>query len=123
LIIVDPEHAHTAKTSESPAKSRAAQILDGKGTGSRIFKNAVVFLAADRGRLDDLKKAVRDFLAWKSIDDEHELLNLDASQTRQAKAKGDESDGVVNQRIPEAYQWLLVPSQDKPQETQGPRMG
>jgi hypothetical protein len=115
LIIVDPEYPHTAKTSDSPARTRAAQILDGKGTGPRIFKNTVVFLAADRGRLDDLKKAARDFLAWKSIDDEHELLNLDASQTRQAKAKRDESDGVVNQRIPEAYQWLLVPTQDKPQ--------
>src|SRR5208283_2097270 len=114
LVILDPVQPHVAKTADSPARVAAARILESKGTGPRIFKNTVVFLAADRIRLDDLNRAVRDFLAWKSIDDEHVTLNLDQNQSRQTKTKRDESDGVVNQRIPEAYQWLVIPLQEKP---------
>lgn len=116
LVILDPAHPHSAKTAESPARVAAARILESKGTGPRISKNTVVFLAADGIRLDDLKRAVRDFLAWKSIDDEHVTLNLDANQSRQAKTTREESDRVVNQRIPEAYQWLVVPMQEKPKD-------
>jgi hypothetical protein len=40
-------------------------------------------LAADRTRLDELEQAIRDYLAWRSIEDERETLNLDAFQTKQ----------------------------------------
>ncbi|MEA1952147.1 MAG: DUF499 domain-containing protein, partial [Planctomycetota bacterium] len=114
LVILSPEYPHAAKETNSPAKVSAAELLDQRGTGPRLCKNAIVFLAADRNRLGDLEQAVRQYLAWKSIDEEKVELNLDAFQSKQAKTKREQSDDTVNQRIPETYQWMLVPTQPDP---------
>jgi len=42
-------------------------------------------------------------------------LNLDAQQSKQAEEQLQSADGTVRGRIPEAYQWLLVPTQTTPQ--------
>ena len=57
-------------------------------------------LAADRTRLDELEQAVRDYLAWRSIEDERETLNLDAFQTKQTQTKRQDADETIHQRIP-----------------------
>ena len=54
-------------------------------------------------------------LAWKSVWDEREALNLDPQQQKQAEAQVKAADGAVKARMPEAYQWLLVPTQATPQ--------
>lgn len=117
LVILGPEHPHASGDDTSPARVIAAEILDERGSGPRRNRNMLVFLAADRSRLEDLERAVRDHLAWRSINDEREALNLDAFQTAQAQDKLRQSDEVVRQRIPEAYSWLLVPTQP---ELRGP---
>jgi hypothetical protein len=66
------------------------------------------------GRLKDLEQATRQYLAWKSIWEQRESLNLDAFQSRQAETKCRTADETVEARIPEAYQWLLVPTQPDP---------
>lgn len=53
-------------------------------------------------------------MSWKSIWDEREQLNLDPFQSKQADTKRKNADDTVNVRIPEAYQWLLVPNQPDP---------
>jgi hypothetical protein len=111
LVILDPEHHHSSGNDESPARLIAAKILQERGTGPRRNRNMLVFLAADRARLEDLEKAVRQYLAWRSINDERDALNLDSFQRKQAETKLEQSDEVVEQRIPESYAWLLVPTQ------------
>src|SRR6266702_642781 len=66
-------------------------------------------MAADRTRLEELEQAARDYLAWKSIEDEQEILNLDAFQRNQAKTRREHAEGTIKARIPETYSWLLVP--------------
>src|SRR6266702_2647794 len=66
-------------------------------------------MAADRTRLEELEQAARDYLAWKSIEDEQEIRNLDAVQSNQARARREHAEGTVKARIPETYCWLLVP--------------
>ncbi len=66
-------------------------------------------------RLQDLDEAVRRYLAWKSIIDEKETLNLDPHQLRQAETQQAAADRRVTARLPETYQWLLVPAQASPQ--------
>jgi hypothetical protein len=73
----------------------------------------VVFLAADRTRLNELDQAVRQYLAWKSILDETITLNLDPFQAGQAKTKCGQAEETVEQRVAETYTWLLVPGQGK----------
>jgi predicted AAA+ superfamily ATPase len=114
LVILAPEYPHTGRDTGSPARREAAIILDSRGTTPRTYKNTLVFLAADGGRLKELEQATRQYLAWKSIWEQRESLNLDAFQSRQAETKCRAADETVEARIPEAYQWLLVPTQPDP---------
>ncbi len=66
-------------------------------------------------RLKDLDEALRRFLAWESILVDKETLNLDPHQVKQAEAQERAADGAVTARLPETYQWLLVPEQANPQ--------
>jgi predicted AAA+ superfamily ATPase len=119
LVILGIEYPHS-KDQESPALVASKTMLENRGTAPRICRNTLVFLAADRARLSDLDEAVRYYLAWNSIVGESEgdepQLNLDANQRRQAKSQRDNAHATVTARIPETYQWLLVPMQLKPQD-------
>ncbi|RJP24369.1 MAG: ATP-binding protein [Candidatus Abyssobacteria bacterium SURF_5] len=114
LVILSPERPHTAKEKASPALETSSDVLNSRGTSPRTYRNTLVFLAADSSRLRDLEQAVRQYIAWKSIWEDRETLNLDSFQTRQAETKSRGADETVDARIPEAYQWLLVPSQPDP---------
>lgn len=111
LVILRPEHLHSSNQADSPARVTAAELLDKHGNGPRRFRNTLVFLAADKTRLAELESATRQYLAWKSIEKDREALNLDAFQSNQATTKREQSDEAVKHRIPETYQWLLVPHQ------------
>jgi predicted AAA+ superfamily ATPase len=99
----------------SPALAAAQEFLQNRGTAPRIYRNTLVFLAADKTRLQDLDEAVRQYLAWASIVDEAETLNLDAHQTKQAVSRKESAQSAVAARLPETYQWLIVPTQQNPQ--------
>ena len=111
LVILGPEAEHLANKDDSPALQAAAEILASRGSGPRMFRNTLAFVAVDRTRLGDLEDAIRWAMAWAAIDDKKEELNLDPTQVRTAKAKRKEWEGIVEQRIPEAYCWLIVPGQ------------
>jgi hypothetical protein len=89
-------------------------MLESRGSSPRLYRNALVFLAADKVRLQDLDEAVRKFLAWESILGDKEVLNLSPFQVRQAEAQRQAADSAVRARLPEAYCWLLVPGQENP---------
>jgi hypothetical protein len=91
--------------------------LETRGNSPRLFQNALAFLAADKTRLQDLDEAVRRYLAWDSILDEKVELDLSPNQVKQAENQLKSADDAVIARIPEAYQWLLVPTQATPQST------
>ncbi len=114
LVILGPEFPHTKNQTGSLARQEAQAIQDMRGSSPRNFRNALVFLAADGTRLKELLQAVRQYMAWTSIWNEREQLNLDNFQTKQAETKCRNADETVKARIPEAYQWLLVPSQPDP---------
>jgi hypothetical protein len=59
---------------------------------------------------------VRRYLAWESILAEKDTLDLSPHQVKQAETQKNSADGAVTARLPEAYQWLLVPVQHTPQE-------
>jgi len=114
LVILGPDFPHTNRDDRSPARREAAAILDSRGGSPRNYKNTLVFLAGDVNRLRELEQAVRQYLAWSSIWDDRETLNLDPFQTRQAETKRTSADEAIDLRITEAYEWLLVPGQPDP---------
>ena len=114
-LVVLPSEQPYSKEPGSPADMAARSILESRGNTPRLYRNTLVFLAADKVRLQDLDEAVRRFLAWESILAEKETLNLDPHQVRQAEIQKQSADGIVTSRLPETYQWVLVPEQKTPQ--------
>ena len=102
------------KEKGNPAETTAQAILESRGRAPRIYRNTLVFLAADKTRLQDLDEAVRRYLAWESILGEREQLDLSPHQVKQAEIQKEAASGAVTARLPETYQWLLVPVQDRP---------
>lgn len=109
LVIMDPGFDHDRRSDRSRAQDHATTVLNERSGGARRHRNMVVFLAADSARLEELREAVRQWLAWDSIRGDGETLNLDAFQTRQVETKAAEFDETVDQRIAETYQWVLNP--------------
>jgi len=116
LVILGPEYPHVGREETSPALEQSKHILFWRGTNPRLYQNTLVFLAADQKRLSDLEQAIRQYLAWKSIYDEQDQLNLDTFQRNQAKTKMEQTNEAVKARIKETYCWLLVPEQSNPQD-------
>ena len=103
-----------SKERGNPAETAAKAILESRGSVPRIYRNALVFLAVDKTRLQDLDEAVRRYLAWESILGEREPLDLSPHQVKQAEIQKEAASSAVTARLPEAYQWLLVPGQARP---------
>ena len=113
-LVVLGTDAPYSKQKENPAETAAKAILESRGSAPRICRNTLVFLAADRTRLQDLDEAVRRYLAWESILGEREQLDLSPHQVKQAETQEQAASSTVTARLPETYQWLLVPVQASP---------
>ena len=114
LVVLGVDHPYSKETGNE-AETAAKAILESRGSAPRLFRNTLVFLAVDKTRLQDLDEAVRRYLAWRSIIADTETLNLDPHQVKQAESQCTAAESTVTARIPEAYQWLLIPTQATPQ--------
>lgn len=113
LVVISVDQPYS-KDPGNAAEMAAKAMLESRGNTPRLYRNALVFLAADKIRLQDLDEAARKYLAWDSIIDEQKTLNLDPQQVKQAETQLKAADGAVTARVPETYQWLLVPVQATP---------
>ena len=114
LVVLGVNHPYS-KEGDSPAEVAAKAILESRGNTPRLYRNTLVFLAADKTRLQDLDEAARKYLAWESILAEKVQINLSPYQVAQAETQRTGADSAVTARLPETYQWLLVPVQSTPQ--------
>ncbi len=115
LVVLGPDYPHD-NTGESKAKAAAEEILARRGQQPRIFRNALLFLAPDQRRLGELEQAMRMCMAWRSIMQDRETLNLDAFQRRQADSKASEWNKTVDARIGETWVWAMAPYQPDPKQ-------
>jgi predicted AAA+ superfamily ATPase len=114
LVVLGSEYPYS-KEAGNAAEAAAKAILEMRGTTPRLLRNTLVFLAPDKTRLQDLEEALRRYLAWDSILSEKDTLDLSPHQVKQAATQHKSADGAVTARLPETYQWLLVPAQGSPQ--------
>lgn len=112
LVILPPTTGHRARAQDSEARTAALEILDKRGDIPRTYRNMLIFVAPDTGEWESLERETRRYLAWDSIVQEVEALNLDANQRREASQGKKQSDDTVSIRLNEAYSWLLVPTQE-----------
>ena len=115
LVVLGSDQPYS-REGDNPAHAAAASILESRGNAPRLYRNSLVFLAADRTRLQDLDEALRRYLAWESIMAEREQLDLSPHQVKQAETQKDAASSAVTARLPETYQVLLVPVQSRPQD-------
>ena len=95
LVVLPPWLPHAAG-SDSPALARVGQTLRQCGEAPRVYRNSLVFLAAEDAEREALEAAARADLAWEPGP---------AERAAQARA-------VLVARLRQAYRWLLVPVQD-----------
>lgn len=112
LVVLSPRAPHHRSRQDTHALVAAIDILAQRGNSPRQHANMLVFVAADEDLMPGLEQETRRYLAWYSIVDDAEALNLDAHQRRQAGDSLTRSDETVALRIHEAYCWLLVPAQE-----------
>ncbi|MDQ3658839.1 MAG: ATP-binding protein, partial [Actinomycetota bacterium] len=112
LVVLGPESTYRQNDPECVAAKEVVEVLNFRGGSPRHYRNALVFLAPDRGRTEILHGTTRRYLAWKSILNDEEQLNLDAHGRRQARENLAKYDGAVDLQIEEAYQWLLYPGEE-----------
>jgi len=115
VVVLAPEHGHKRSNgSLSPAQEAAKEILENRGSAPRLYRNMLVFIAADQDNARAWVQALREYLAWKSIDDETEQLNLDAQQRKQVATAIRRAEETLMVRLQETYSWLIVPVQPEP---------
>ena len=111
LVILGPSFAWNKNTETPPANTKAQEILDKRGSAPRLYKNMLVFLAPDQSKVDDVFEAVRQLIAWQSIVNEADRLDLKSSQRSYVDNKRQEAEGTLLLRIQEAWMWCLFPHQ------------
>lgn len=116
LVILHPRLTHKRNVADSSGMKFAHHATENRGTANRVNRNMLVYLAADEDRMDELDRAVRDFLGWSHVLDHSADLDLTENQTNQAKDKCSQANDTVNARLLGAYQWALVPSAPNPGE-------
>ncbi len=112
LVILPPTTGHQARMQSSEALTTASEILNKRGDIPRTYRNMLIFVAPDTGECEPLERETRRYLAWDSIIQEVEALNLDANQRREATRGKEQSNDTVGMRLNETYSWLLVPTQE-----------
>jgi len=111
LVVLDPQHPHNRLSEDSPARQWIEDALHHKGSSPRYHKNTLLFLAPDKAKIENLERNVAQYLAWKSIVGDKEVLNLDVFQSNQATTKRNQSNQDVDNILSDTYQWLLIPTQ------------
>ncbi|MDE1878099.1 MAG: ATP-binding protein [Thaumarchaeota archaeon] len=112
LVVLPLKAGHRNIKSETSALTHSREILEKRGDLSRQYKNMLIFVAPDSDLVNNLEEEVRRFIAWQSVLDDADSLNLDGDQRKQAKDSVDRSNKTVDIRILETYSWLLVPTQE-----------
>jgi predicted AAA+ superfamily ATPase len=118
LVILGPEApARPSGGGQSEAIMKAERILQSRGNANRRYRNALVFLAPDESRLRDLMERIARYLAWTSIYNEREELDLSPTRVKQCLAQRDDANERANAQIRETFKWILVPHQPQPRDT------
>ncbi len=114
LVLLAAQYPHRRNNEMSEAMKWIKTCLQNKGNKPRQYVNTLIFLAPDELNLKNLLIAMAEKKAWERVINERLLLNLTASQEKQATTKIEQSMNTINIRIPEAWSHLIIPYQNEP---------
>ncbi|MEX0283328.1 MAG: DUF499 domain-containing protein [Paracoccaceae bacterium] len=112
-VILGVAHPHNGRDG-SEAQKAAREILMQRGTVPRVYRNTLVFIAAEARQIDSLKEAVRAALGWDQVarESDNGRLDLKTSDISMAKDKQKEARETMRTRLQECWSYLLYPHQD-----------
>ncbi len=117
-VILPPQSSLPSREKEINVASEAAlKILkySADDERQRTFRNTLLFIAARRDDIRDLKNLVKNYLAWNSImngDVLHGMLtNLEGERLDQTKENLESAEDSVTNALFKAYRWALTPFQ------------
>jgi predicted AAA+ superfamily ATPase len=114
LVIAGPEHPHDGKGKASPARDFAEDVVTKRGSAPRVNANTIVVLAPDQARWLDLEQSVRQYLAWRAVRRDKDVLDLTQGQVSAVDKRIEELNATVEQRIRETWIWALFPEGSQP---------
>ena len=115
LVLVPPQDTHSGKDTGSAAMNYVNKVLESRGSGARMHRNMLLFLAADSKRGSDLESTVRKYLAWQHIVAAADTAyDLTANQKAQAVERAEQHDQTATTQLMSAYIWLIWPEQFDP---------
>ena len=113
-VILGVAHPHTGKEG-SEALAEAKDILMQRGSTPRLYRNMLIFLAAEQRQLDNLKDAICQALAWAEIAKDKPRYNLKHSESARAEVNAARAQETLTTRLKEAWCYLLYPVQESAQ--------
>ena len=117
LVVLPPDASRPTRASEhDDANDLALEFLQQRGDAARVRRNTLLFLAARRDEIRDLRNKVSDYLAWDSIvSGAARIENLTGDRRVQAHGSLRGADSAVRGALVQAYRQALAPVQDDPQ--------
>ena len=112
MVVLPLSAPHSVKgQTKTEAVAAAESILAQRHGGPRINQNLLVFMAAEQRQVDELRDAVRAWLAWKSIYEDRDAtrLNLSPAAVDQVKERQADANTTVENRIKETFVHVLTP--------------
>ncbi len=112
LVVLPPMKSHLWKQKDTQAILAAQEILGKRGEQPRLNQNRLIFLCADEDAKNTLYGQVKHFLAWKSIVEDKDALNLDQHRLKEAISNQKNYDARLDGSISETYKWIVSPYQE-----------
>ncbi len=121
-VILHPQASLPSREKETDIASNTARNIltySADDERQRTFRNTLLFIAARRDNIGELKKLVKNYLAWNSImngDVLHSALTtLEGTRLDQTTENLESAEDAVTTAIFKAYRWTLTPTQADPQ--------
>ena len=122
-IILHPQSSLPSREKESDiARETALKMLTYSTDDERprTFRNTLLFIAARRDDIRDLKNLVKNYLSWDSIMNGNvlhgALTNLEGARLDQTTENLESAEDAVTTALFKAYRWTIAPSQADPQK-------
>ena len=122
-VILHPQASLPSRERETDtARQTALKILTSSTDDERprTFRNTLLFIAARRDDIRELRNHVKNYLAWNSImtgDQLHSALgNLEGTRLDQTQGNLEAAEDTVTTVLFKAYRWGLAPLQADPQK-------
>jgi predicted AAA+ superfamily ATPase len=116
LVVLGVKNHHQNSRPNSEGMAEAKNILTYRGSAQRVYRNTLVFLAADSRAIDGVREEMRREMAWEQIVRETDRLNLTQSDAARAKEQMNNAVSTVDVRMREAWSQIIYPIQRTPQD-------